>query len=84
MDNWVKEARTANRVDDAEQPIRKKVAEYLSNDFTKEKFSKIVNFLDSGALISDTIRINAFDRNLTDFDYLVSGQLKQGNAIVFL
>jgi hypothetical protein len=57
------------------QNILKKI-----NDFNRIRLSKIVNFLDSASLVSDTILV---DKYFNDFDNVVSEELRNGNARVF-
>lgn len=52
----------------------------IKNDYNHKYLSKVINFLDSGALVSDTICVDQF---LGYLDYLVSQQLQDGNAMVF-
>ena len=52
----------------------------IKNDFNNEELTKIINILDSSSNVSDTAHI---DNYLSHFDYLVSQQLQDGNALVY-
>ena len=65
-----------------ETQIRNGAAARLSNDFIKDDIGKILKFLDSASLVTDTLNMN-FPNSFYYFNYLVSEQLKKGNAKVF-
>ena len=61
--------------------IMKEAAGYLSNDFVRDEYSSIIEFLDSSYKKSDTVSIAFY--KLTNLKYLVSKQLQNGYAKVF-
>jgi hypothetical protein len=52
----------------------------IKNDFNNEELTKIINILDSSSKVSDSVNM---DNYLSHFDYLVSQQLQDGNALVY-
>ena len=52
----------------------------IKNDFNGIELTKIINILDSSSKVSDTVYM---DNDLSHFDYLVSQQLQDGNALVY-
>ena len=52
----------------------------IKNDFNNEELTKIINILDSSSKVSDTIYMDNYQSH---FDYLVSQQLQDGNALVY-
>jgi len=52
----------------------------LKNDFNGKELTKIINILDRSSKVSDTVYM---DNYLSHFDYLVSQQLQDGNALVY-
>ena len=52
----------------------------IKNDLNSKELTKIINILDSSSKVSDTVYM---DNYLSHFDYLVSQQLQDGNALVY-
>lgn len=52
----------------------------IKNEFNSKELTKIINILDNSSKISDTVYM---DNYLSQFDYLVSQQLQDGNALVY-
>lgn len=61
--------------------IINEATKYLSNDFVKDKYSRIITFLDSAFRRGDTASIAFYQ--LPNLEYLVSPQLQSGYAKVF-
>lgn len=57
------------------------VKKHLSNEFVKDSYNRIINFIDSASLHGDTIRVDFYQ--MPDFEYFVSDQLQKGQARVF-
>jgi hypothetical protein len=57
------------------------VKKHLSNEFIEDRYTRIINFIDSASQDSDTIKVDFYQ--LPDFEYFVSDQLKKGRARVF-
>jgi hypothetical protein len=64
------------------RPMLVEARESLSNSFVKDPYVRIIQFFDSASLKTDTIFISEYYK-LQHFEYLVSHQLKDGNAKVF-
>lgn len=64
------------------KPLLAIARENLTNEFVRDWYKTIIDFLDSASLKGDTIFIEDYS-SLRHFEYLVSSQLIEGNASVF-